>query len=606
MVETDSPATDSLRFELFSVGEGYGFNILKNEKIYIHQPIIPCIQGMHAFSSEKDAQILAKFLVARLQSEKFKFLIEKSDLDSLLKTGKINIQFTDNPNASFLDSFKLNDQFIEDQKLSPIEKYASLSEAPTKKRWTVKENVPFGYRGGGFTFVIGQFLYIGSGECYDAMTKDFWRYDPNSQTWTCLAEIPIKCFSGISFSLFQMGYAGLGTEIGTSSGKFENHMFQYDPNTNTWKKIRNFPGTPRIDASVFVIGNNAYAGTGYDGTNTSDFYKYDPLKDDWSRIADFAGGNIHASIGIGNGKKGFLVAGARAPQDFKFLYEYISGADKWVKRKDMPGITRNFHCGNYIDTNYIIAGCGGSYEKNLRQRDFYIYDIASDVWGDLPDYPADKRGNSRPSSGTVNGKAFFGTGFNGEFTNDWNVFEYYYSSRIDTGDYNETISYPLKYNGQWELFEECINEDCFAGAEIKTSEQLGNFLYSSRYAADSRSISLTDEAKKKLIVFPRNFLIATDKQPKKPVSIRLFFTKSELEKTLSDCNKKTGILNSLNNVKVLQCNEEKPDTNPYNNNFQKKTYSLIKPQWYCYGYNGETIVAEFSVTTLNSEFYLIL
>jgi hypothetical protein len=540
-----------------------------------------------------------------LQSEKFKFLVQEPDLDSLFKK-----KTRDNPFASailpdYFDSSKLNDQFSQDQKLSLIQKCPLLNEAPIKRKWTVKENVPFGYRAGGFSFVIGQFIYMGSGECYDAMSNDFWCYDVYSDAWTCLAEVPKKCFSGISFSLLQMGYAGLGTAIGTSSGKFQNNMFQYNPNTNTWKEIRKFPGTPRIDASVFVIGNNAYAGTGYDGTNTGDFYKYDPLNDTWSRIADFAGGNIHAAVGIGTGKKGFLVAGARAPQDFNFLYEYLPVTNKWVKRKDMPGFPRNFHSGNHIDTNFIIAGCGGSYEQNIRQRDFRIYDIASGLWADLPDYPADKRGSSRSVGGTVNGKVFLGTGFNGEFTNDWNVFEYYYSSRIDTGVYNETISYPLKYDGQWELFQECSNDDCFAGAEIKTSEQLGNFTYNSRYVEGTRNISLLDDAEKTILVFPRNFSIITDKQPHKPVSIRLFFTKRELEKTLDDLNKKTGITHSLNDVKVLQCNEENPDTNPFNNSFQTKTYSFIKPQWYSYGVNGETIVAELSVTTLHSEFYLI-
>lgn len=605
--EVSLQTKNSISYEIFAIEDGgYGFNILKNGKVYIHQPIVPCVQGIQVFSSKKDAQTLATLLVLRLQTKGFKFLLQEPDLDTLFNMRHKKNQFTEKFTTSYLDSSKSNDQFTEGQKLSHIQQYPLLKDAPIKKKWIAKENVPFGYRGGGFGFVIGQFVYLGSGECYDAISKDFWCYNTYSQTWTCLAEIPEKCFSGISFSLLQMGYAGLGTEIGTSSGKFQNHMFQYNPFTNRWKKINRFPGTPRIDASVFVIGNNAYAGTGYDGTNTSDFYKYDPLKDYWRRIADFAGGNMHASIGIGTGKNGFIVAGARAPHDFNFLYEYIPTDNKWVKRKDMPGLPRNFLCGNYIDSNYFIAGCGGSYEVDIRQRDFYIYNIAADSWADLPDYPADKRGNSRPCGGTVNGKVFLGTGFNGEFTNDWNVFEYYYSLRTDTGDYNETISYPLKYKGQWELFQECTNDDCFAGAEIKTGEPLGNFCYSSRYVLGARSISLNGEAGKKLLVFPRNFSIKTDKQPQKPVSLRLFFTKKELEKTLGYCNKKTGIINSFNDVQVLQSNEDNPDTDPSNNNFQKNTYSFIKLQWYSYGFNGETIVAEFPVTSLHSEFYLVI
>jgi len=101
-------------------------------------------------------------------------------------------------------------------------------------------------------------------------------------------------------------------------------------------------------------------------------------------------------------------------------------------------------------------------------------------------------------------------------------------------------------------------------------------------------------------------LLQADKQPQKPVFLRLFFTKNELEKALSDCNQKAGIIKDLDDVQVLQCNETNPDTYPSNNSFQENTYSFIKPQWYSYGFNCETMVAEFPVTSLNSEFYLAI
>jgi hypothetical protein len=107
-----------------------------------------------------------------------------------------------------------------------------------------------------------------------------------------------------------------------------------------------------------------------------------------------------------------------------------------------------------------------------------------------------------------------------------------------------------------------------------------------------------------MFLFPRNFSIKTDKQPQHSVSLRLFFTKNELEKALSNCNQKGVITSTLEDVRVPQSNENNPDTDPSNNSFQKNTYSLIKPTWYSYGFNGETIVAEFPVTSLRSEFYL--
>src|ERR1035437_8820750 len=121
------------------------------------------------------------------------------------------------------------------------------------------------------------------------------------------------------------------------------------------------------------------------------------------------------------------------------------------------------------------------------------------------------------------------------------------------------------YNGQWELFQECSSDDCYEGAELKSSEQLGNFYYSSRFVDSMRSIPLNAESGKNILLFPRNFSIKTDKQPKHPVSFRLFFTKKELEKALSNSNQKGGIVNTLDDVRVLQCNEKNIDTDPSNN-----------------------------------------
>jgi N-acetylneuraminic acid mutarotase len=493
------------------------------------------------------------------------------------------------------------------EELNAIRALPELTDAPLRKQWTSLGTVPFGYRGGGFGFAIGDTVYVGSGEHYDEIGRDFWAYDPAAQTWTCLAEIPARTFSGITFTLGNKGYAGLGTEIGTSSGKFTKHMFQYDPHTNSWRRLHDFPGTPRIDAIAFVIGSKAYAGTGYDGTNTSDFYAYDPAKDEWKRVADFPGGGLHASVGIGLGDRGFLIAGGRAPVDFKFVYEYIPATDQWIRKSDLPGAGRDFHCGGYVDSNYLIAGAGGSYEAGVRLRDFYLYDVRRDAWSALPDYPNDVRGNSRPIGATVMGKVYLGTGFDGSYTNDWNVFDYYFTVRKTAGTYDERVGYPLIYDGRWQLFQECDSNDCHAGMGISCGRDLGRLWYSSRFGKDVRVLSADRGGGANLFLFPRNFSIRTDKQPVDSAHLRLFFTRRELEAALNECNRLSGRHSGLGDVQVLQWDQAEPDTDPFNNTLKGRNKArFIRPHWYSYGIAGETIVAEFPVTTLHSEFYLSL
>jgi len=602
--EDTSLRKDVIVYQLFDCANGYGFNILKNGKIYIHQPFVPTWDGLQTFKSKVLAEKVASYIALKLRTNNFRFLLEKPEIDSLMKTQiniKIDVQTPGKSEGEMV--FQPADGISKHNNTSikPLEK------PPLKFRWRELGIVPFGKRGGGMSFSIGNNIFIGGGENKDLSASDFWSYYTVGDYWTCLAEIPSgRRISGIAFSIADKGYLGLGAPRGGNSNSFNNDFYQYDPQKNSWTKKRSFPGRARVDATAFVIADKGYAGLGYNEDYFADIYEYDPLNDSWERIADFPGGPISASVGISTHTKGFIVCGDRVPNNRRFNYEYVSQKNKWQKKMDIPGKARYFAAGYAIDDEKFIVGCGGTDGGEARFRDFYLYNVDKNSWSQIPDYPVSNLGNSRPCGGSSNGKIFLGTGYNGSFLNDWNVFEYYYNVRTDIGDYNEATSYPLKYNGQWQLFQECNRDNCFAGVELKSSQQLGNFGYSSLYAKKPRTILLKEEPGKKIFLFPRNFAIKTDNQPTAPVSLRLFFTKDELETALNDYNKKTGLINTFNDLQILQCTEKNPDTDPFNNSLQKNTYSLIKPHWYSYGYNGETLVAEFPVTSLHSEFYLVL
>ena len=70
------------------------------------------------------------------------------------------------------------------------------------------------------------------------------------------------------------------------------------------------------------------------------------------------------------------------------------------------------------------------------------------------------------------------------------MFEYYFSVRTDTGLYNETVCYLLQYNGKWETYQECIDEDCYIGAQIKSAEDLGNIFYRATFQVISKFCQL--------------------------------------------------------------------------------------------------------------------
>jgi len=61
---------------------GWGYNILVDHKIYIHQEFIPAIEGKKAFSSKEDAMKTSGVAIKKLIKGKPPF-INKKELDSL-------------------------------------------------------------------------------------------------------------------------------------------------------------------------------------------------------------------------------------------------------------------------------------------------------------------------------------------------------------------------------------------------------------------------------------------------------------------------------------------------------------------------------------------
>ncbi len=602
--------TDTFTYQVYQEqNQYYGFDILLNGKVYIHQPIIPCKEGLNGFVTASVAQSVAGFLTTRLKDGNYRFLIKEYEIDSLLQLKDNNhkqlqpgtkiIRKNDTLTHSYTIINELNN---EPGILLP------LPDAPVKNMWRRLGVVPFGSRGGGLCFSIQHQVFIGGGQLKDETLNDFWCYNTLTQAWTCMAFLPggnrISC---IAFAIGNKGYMGLGYNGGGISKTFKKDFYEYNPEKNIWTARAEFLGTARVDASSFVIDDLGYVGTGYDAEGyCSDFYQYNPLQDSWKRVADFAEGPVSSSIGISTGTKGFIVAGDRIPYNKKFIYEYLPKFNRWEKRKDFPGHARYFLAGWGIDSNLLIAGVGGAEGGAFRFRDFFMYNVSDDNWSRINDYPASKAGNSRPCGGNVNGKIFSGTGFDGAYRNDWNVYEYFYPVRTDTGLYDEGVCYPLTYNNTWQLFEECSDE-CYAGAATKSAGNIGNICYKSYLTKNIERLTLNDSKgiEKKFIILPRRFYLSSEKDAKDSVGLRLFYTKDEIKNFAASFEKETGKTFNVSMLRILQ-NKNGDNLQLKNTNANASNYSIITTLMYGYGYNQQIYVASINLPRLNGDFYLAL
>ena len=213
------------------------------------------------------------------------------------------------------------------------------------------------------SFTIGNKGYVGTGtDATKSYRKDFWEYDPTTNTWTRKADFGgVSRFTAVGFSIGTKGYIGTGTShsccplnvskmsgntiplpipghrkqtsvvvfvayatgfsigskgyIGTGQDNnsiVHKDFWEFDPITNTWSQKADFGGAARNAATGFSIGSKGYIGTGGDdnGTSFKDFWEYDPIANTWTRKADFGGSARAWARGFAIGSKGYVGTGA--------------------------------------------------------------------------------------------------------------------------------------------------------------------------------------------------------------------------------------------------------------------------------------------------------
>jgi len=180
-----------------------------------------------------------------------------------------------------------------------------------------------------------------------------------------------------------------------------------------WTKASDFSGVARSGAVSFLINDQAYVGTGYDGkTRLTDIWMYDASKDSWVKKADFPGTARSAAVGFSANGKGYVGLGYDGYNNLKDFWEYDPTTNTWTQLADFPGSARYGALALTIDDKgYVGAGYDGNYLK-----DFWQFDPATKQWTEKTGLGGAKRLNAWTF--VQNGKAYVGGGVNNNLYND--------------------------------------------------------------------------------------------------------------------------------------------------------------------------------------------
>lgn len=278
-------------------------------------------------------------------------------------------------------------------------------------------------------FSIGNRGYMGLGEdTADVERNDFWEYDPGTDCWTQKASLPaVGRRDAVGFAIGTKGYVGTGIDAPESwLGNNLNDWWEYSPVTNTWTQKATYPGSPSYGGiyfgTGFVIGNYGYVLGGKQSASnyTNNLYRYDPATNSWLQMTQFPGGTRYAMSAFTVNGKAYTGLGTDENVLQTDWWEYNPGTNNWTQKTSFPGSGRFAASGFAIGPKgYVLCGTDGGYKDELWQ-----YDVASDSWWVKAPYG----GGPRRSVGVfvIGSAAYAGTGkgFSGSRRDFWQYEQY--------------------------------------------------------------------------------------------------------------------------------------------------------------------------------------
>lgn len=262
------------------------------------------------------------------------------------------------------------------------------------------------HRGAGFS--IGNKGYMGlghyNGTGLNIVKKDWWEYDPASNSWTQKADYIGNNGNGnygvLTFSMDNAGYICGGQQ------SLNSESYKYTPSTNTWTSVAAPPSTPQ-NTSGFVINNEGYY------IEFNQLWKYSPTTDSWSFLGT-------APFNVSSWNSTFTLNDHGYVKTSSGLWEYKPSTNQWISRAVFPGNATGGSA-SFVQNGlgFIVGGYG-----------FGLSDVNSEVWSFNPGtnewrLESEFLGTSRRFSASFNigNRAFLGTGTNGTNFNDFWEFD---------------------------------------------------------------------------------------------------------------------------------------------------------------------------------------
>jgi N-acetylneuraminic acid mutarotase len=249
--------------------------------------------------------------------------------------------------------------------------------------WKEVTSLPEAYNGGEAVSLNNE-IYFVAGRTKTAMSAAFYKFNPQKNQWTRLADAPK---SATNFALAAVN----GKIYAIGGDQFQDANREYDPKTDSWKLLTSMP-TARQHINCGVYENEIYIAGGLTSWKniTKKHEVYDVLSDSWSEKAAIPSLRNNSTV-VSLDSLIYVFGGAGTKDniwgDIWTVETYNVNSDKWVQKNDLPQLL--FGPGVTVVNNEIIILGGQTREGSIEDATtkVFIYKHKSDQWMETTPLP---------------------------------------------------------------------------------------------------------------------------------------------------------------------------------------------------------------------------
>lgn len=182
--------------------------------------------------------------------------------------------------------------------------------------------------------------------------KKAWEYNFGSNVWTQKSDIPFTDrYNQICFSLNGKAYILGGFDF-TNSKLELNDFYQYNPETDTWTQLDNFPGGTCSNLPVFIYNNKAYV-----LYKENELWEFDPSNLSWIKLRTLTQ-SARGTAGINIGEFFYILA-PNTPEKKISVYEYNFSDNILNEKTCLPGDANKYMVVTKGESSlYVTCGTG--------------------------------------------------------------------------------------------------------------------------------------------------------------------------------------------------------------------------------------------------------